>query len=58
MRVRFWRTRGSISKAGPSTVRYGGNTSVHYHDLVEGRFTIDNLQVTTHYLNHPALTLG
>lgn len=27
MRVRFWGTRGSIAKAGPSTVRYGGNTS-------------------------------
>jgi phosphoribosyl 1,2-cyclic phosphodiesterase len=27
MRVRFWGTRGSIPKPGPSTVRYGGNTS-------------------------------
>ena len=27
MRVRFWGTRGSIAKAGPGTVRYGGNTS-------------------------------
>jgi phosphoribosyl 1,2-cyclic phosphodiesterase/DNA-binding response OmpR family regulator len=27
MRVRFWGTRGSIAKAGPTTVRYGGNTS-------------------------------
>jgi phosphoribosyl 1,2-cyclic phosphodiesterase/DNA-binding response OmpR family regulator len=27
MRLRFWGTRGSIAKAGPSTVRYGGNTS-------------------------------
>src|SRR6202035_5038049 len=27
MRVRFWGTRGSISKPGPSTLRYGGNTS-------------------------------
>lgn len=27
MRVRFWGTRGSIPKAGPSTLRYGGNTS-------------------------------
>lgn len=25
--VRFWGTRGSIAKPGPSTVRYGGNTS-------------------------------
>src|SRR5579883_548740 len=27
MRVRFWGTRGSLAKPGPSTVRYGGNTS-------------------------------
>jgi phosphoribosyl 1,2-cyclic phosphodiesterase/DNA-binding response OmpR family regulator len=27
MLIRFWGTRGSIAKAGPSTVRYGGNTS-------------------------------
>jgi phosphoribosyl 1,2-cyclic phosphodiesterase len=25
--VTFWGTRGSIAKAGPTTVRYGGNTS-------------------------------
>jgi CheY-like chemotaxis protein/phosphoribosyl 1,2-cyclic phosphodiesterase len=27
MRVRFWGTRGSLAKPGPTTVRYGGNTS-------------------------------
>src|SRR6266851_1585736 len=27
MRVRFWGTRGSIAKPGPTTIRYGGNTS-------------------------------
>lgn len=27
MRVCFWGTRGSIAKPGPTTVRYGGNTS-------------------------------
>jgi len=27
MYLRFWGTRGSISKAGPKTVRYGGHTS-------------------------------
>lgn len=159
MNVTFWGTRGSIAKAGPSTVRFGGNTScveirsdagtllvidcgtgahalgaevvarsggepveghllishthwdhtqglpffaplfqpnntwhiygprglassiietlagqmqyayfpvtldqlaaqVHYHDLVDGSFDIDDVNVTTHYLNHPALTLG
>jgi phosphoribosyl 1,2-cyclic phosphodiesterase/DNA-binding response OmpR family regulator len=158
MRVQFWGTRGSIAKPGPSTARYGGNTScvevrsargtlvivdcgtgahplgqklitagakglrghilishthwdhiqgvpffeplfvpgnewdiygpkgldeslretlagqmqytyfpvtpdqfgakIHYHDLVEGTFDIDDIKVSTHYLNHTALTLG
>lgn len=29
-----------------------------YHDLVEGSFDIDDIKVSTQYLNHPALTLG
>lgn len=32
--------------------------TLRYHDLVEGEFAIDDLQVATQYLNHPALTLG
>ena len=31
---------------------------VRYHDLVEGSFTIDDVRITAHYMNHPALTLG
>ena len=158
MHVKFWGTRGSIAKPGPTTVRYGGNTScvevrsargtlviidcgtgahslgqslmatavkglrghilishthwdhiqgipfiaplfvagtywdiygprgldqslrealsgqmqytyfpvttdqfgasIRYHDLVEGSFHIDDIKVSTRYLNHPALTLG
>ena len=164
MRVQFWGTRGSIAKPGPSTARYGGNTScievrsargtlviidcgtgghslgqklksdrkltsaerkglrghilishthwdhiqgipffdplfapgnewdiygpnglsrsfreilaaqmqhnyfpvtldqcgakIRYHELVEGSFDIDDIKVSTRYLNHPALTLG
>ena len=27
MRVTVWGTRGSVTSAGPETVRYGGNTS-------------------------------
>jgi len=31
---------------------------VHYHDLVEGNVEIDDVRVSAHYMNHPALTLG
>jgi phosphoribosyl 1,2-cyclic phosphodiesterase/DNA-binding response OmpR family regulator len=31
---------------------------IRYHDLVEGTFNIDDIKVSTQYLNHPALTLG
>jgi ribonuclease BN (tRNA processing enzyme)/CheY-like chemotaxis protein len=159
MLVRFWGTRGSLAKPGPTTIRYGGNTScvelrandgtlivldcgtgahalgesliaeakgkpirghlfiththwdhiqgfpfflplfagtgewdvyapagfglrlqetlagqmqytyfpvdlrqlgatIRYHDLTEQSFDINNLHVTTRFLNHPALTLG
>jgi phosphoribosyl 1,2-cyclic phosphodiesterase/FixJ family two-component response regulator len=158
MRIEFWGTRGSIARPGPSTARYGGNTScieirsragtliivdcgtgahplgqklvsargggrrghilishthwdhiqglpffaplfipgnewdiygpkglgqslrealagqmqytyfpitpeqfgatIRYHDLVEGGLEIDDVKISTHYLNHPALTLG
>jgi ribonuclease BN (tRNA processing enzyme)/CheY-like chemotaxis protein len=32
--------------------------NIRYHDLVEGTFEIDDIKVSTRYLNHPALTLG
>ncbi len=31
---------------------------IRYHELVEGTFNIEDIKVTTRYLNHPALTLG
>lgn len=31
---------------------------LHYHEVVEGAFLIEDLRITTHYLNHPALTVG
>jgi CheY-like chemotaxis protein/phosphoribosyl 1,2-cyclic phosphodiesterase len=158
MRIRFWGTRGSLAKPGPTTVRYGGNTScvevrtaddtlivldcgtgahglglalaagdsrpvrghllighthwdhiqgfpffaplfvpgnvwdiyapgglgkrleetlagqmeyayfpvtlnqlgatIHYHELLEGTFDLQGVQVAARYLNHPAVTLG
>ena len=41
----------------PISVEKFGAT-IRYHDLVEGAFSIDDVKVTTQYLNHPALTLG
>lgn len=41
----------------PLTLEQLGAT-VRYHDLVEGAFRIGEIEVRTHYLNHPALTLG
>jgi ribonuclease BN (tRNA processing enzyme)/CheY-like chemotaxis protein len=32
--------------------------NIRYHDLVEGRLRIGDIEVTSRYLNHPALTLG
>jgi ribonuclease BN (tRNA processing enzyme) len=32
--------------------------SVRYHDLVEGSFVIDDIRISTQYLNHSALTFG
>ncbi|TMK03170.1 MAG: response regulator [Alphaproteobacteria bacterium] len=32
--------------------------TIRYHDLVEGTFDIEDIKVSTRYLNHPALTLG
>ena len=40
MKIRFWGTRGSIPSPGPSTVRYGGNTS-----CVEVRLRDDTLLI-------------
>ncbi len=34
------------------------DASILFHDLVEGSFEIDDIHITTRYLNHPALTLG
>ena len=31
---------------------------IHYHEVVEGSFAIGDVRINTHYLNHPALTVG
>jgi ribonuclease BN (tRNA processing enzyme) len=32
--------------------------TIRYHELVEGRLRVGDIEVTSRYLNHPALTLG
>jgi phosphoribosyl 1,2-cyclic phosphodiesterase/DNA-binding response OmpR family regulator len=32
--------------------------AIHFHDLVEGVFEIDDIRITARFLNHTALTLG
>jgi phosphoribosyl 1,2-cyclic phosphodiesterase len=32
--------------------------TIRYHELVEGRLSVEDIEVTSRYLNHPALTLG
>jgi len=32
--------------------------NVQFHEVVEGAFTIGEARIVTHYLNHPALTVG
>jgi phosphoribosyl 1,2-cyclic phosphodiesterase/CheY-like chemotaxis protein len=31
---------------------------LHYHEVVEGGFSVEDFWITTQYLNHPALTVG
>ena len=31
---------------------------LHYHEIVEGGFSVEDVWITTQYLNHPALTVG
>ena len=40
MKIRFWGTRGSIPAPGPSTLRYGGNTSCVEVRLADGSLII------------------
>ena len=40
MRVRFWGVRGSIPTPGPSTVRYGGNTSCVSIEFADDRVLV------------------
>ena len=50
--VTFWGTRGSIAKAGPTTVRYGGNTSCVAIRSDAGTLVVVDCGTGAHGLGH------
>lgn len=58
MKVRFWGTRGSIAKPGPSTVRFGGNTSCVEVRSASGTLIILDCGTGAHGLGQDLLKSG
>ena len=58
MRVRFWGTRGSIAKPGPTTLRYGGNTSCVQVEADDGTLIIVDCGTGAHGLGQELLAQG
>ena len=55
MRIRFWGTRGSLPKPGPTTLRYGGNTSCVEVRLDDGSLLIFDCGTGAHSLGQHLL---
>lgn len=64
MHMRFWGTRGSLSKPGPTTLRYGGNTSCVEVRTTGGTLIVLDCGSGAHglgrpcWLRHPARGTG
>jgi CheY-like chemotaxis protein/phosphoribosyl 1,2-cyclic phosphodiesterase len=58
MRVRFWGTRGSIPKPGPTTLRYGGNTSCVETRAADGTLVVLDCGTGAHGLGQALLASG
>jgi CheY-like chemotaxis protein/phosphoribosyl 1,2-cyclic phosphodiesterase len=58
MLVRFWGTRGSLAKPGPTTVRYGGNTSCVEVRLADGTLIVLDCGTGAHGLGQTLLDSG
>ena len=58
MRIRFWGTRGSLAKPGPSTVRYGGNTSCVEARAADGTLIILDCGTGAHDLGRNLVASG
>src|SRR5262245_10130387 len=58
MRIRFWGTRGSLAKPGPSTIRYGGNTSCVEVRAEDGTLIVLDCGTGAHDLGRSLVTSG
>jgi CheY-like chemotaxis protein/phosphoribosyl 1,2-cyclic phosphodiesterase len=58
MNVRFWGTRGSLAKPGPTTVRYGGNTSCVEVRSADGTLVVLDCGTGAHELGHSLIRAG
>jgi ribonuclease BN (tRNA processing enzyme)/GAF domain-containing protein len=58
MKVRFWGTRGSIAKPGPTTARYGGNTSCIEVRSSRGTLIVIDCGTGSHGLGQALLAEG
>jgi CheY-like chemotaxis protein len=58
MDIRFWGTRGSLAKAGPATLRYGGNTSCVEVGMADGTLVVFDCGTGAHGLGQALLASG
>jgi CheY-like chemotaxis protein/phosphoribosyl 1,2-cyclic phosphodiesterase len=58
MNVRFWGTRGSMAKPGPTTLRYGGNTSCVEARSVDGTLVVLDCGTGAHGLGQALMAAG
>src|SRR5262245_60633710 len=58
MIVRFWGTRGSLAKPGPTTLRYGGNTACVELRSAGGTLIVLDCGTGAHGLGHRLITGG
>jgi CheY-like chemotaxis protein/phosphoribosyl 1,2-cyclic phosphodiesterase len=58
MIIRFWGTRGSLAKPGPTTLRYGGNTSCVELRSADGTLIVLDCGTGAHGLGHHLMTRG
>jgi CheY-like chemotaxis protein len=58
MNVRFWGTRGSVAKPGPTTLRYGGNTPCVEVRGVDGTLIVLDCGTGAHGFGHELAAPG